>query len=574
MNNSIKTVRAKLMLMVIPLAVVSLIVMIIYSLMLNKTYKEAEEIFYDELYSMNNELVSADRDFYQAYVAEIMLQTSIAQMDPATIQGYLDDITENSTQVQEHVDSVVAMAKADPAMWSFSSGGGTMASFSQMFYDEYSNWQNSIDTESGEGNLEVHRGHFANARDAIDNMEKVVEEYAKVEKESLEKQLMVTIIALLVGVLVAYGIIAVFVVMVIKYIRVNITIIIQKIETLANNDLTGEIVPLKSKDEIGRLSRAAAKLKDELTKDITALGSTSAKLTEASGIMERTTDETSSSMSNIDSAVGELATTATQTATDIENVSREMNGIQSMTEQSIESTGKLSGACDEIHDITNKGMKIVDGLTSVTNQSVEAFESIFRALELIDERTKEISTASDLIASIATQTNLLSLNASIEAARAGEAGRGFAVVATEIGSLAEQSGQSAQTINSMLDELVKSANNASEESERVRKFVDQQKNAVDETRISFESIVGNIDTVNSGVSELNGINSELGRSVDSVMGLVESLSAASEQNAATAQQLSATMTTVSTSVNEMSEMGKNVYHAAEDVGDIAKSFKL
>ncbi|MBR6326329.1 MAG: hypothetical protein IKR61_05935 [Lachnospiraceae bacterium] len=251
-----------------------------------------------------------------------------------------------------------------------------------------------------------------------------------------------------------------------------------------------------------------------------------------------------------------------------------MMDIGNMMDQSVESTKMLSEECNGMREVTDHGMQTVDGLTKITEQNVKAFNGIFDAINGIDERTKAISTASELITSIASQTNLLSLNASIEAARAGEAGRGFAVVAGEIGQLADQSAQSADSINKMLEELENSAKFATDQSALVRQYVDQQKQAVHDTREQFEAIVASIGKVGKGVQTLDEANAQLEHGVSSIRDLLDSLSAASEENAATAQELSATTQSVNGSVQELRESVDSVGNSAEDLVAIVDDFKI
>ncbi len=571
---NIKSVRTKLLLMVVPLAIVSAIVMVVYSIMLYSTFTNAENVFFNELYTINNELLSADRDFYQAYVGEQGIQISVMTGAEADIAGYMDDLVSNSEQVTERVTKVTGLVQGFPDLAKYSKDGETMDSLIGKFNTLYEGWQTSVNHENGEGDLVAHRQYFSDARDCLDKMQELVENYAMDKKAELTSNLQKNVVVTFVLIILIYGLIAVFVVYIIRYIRMNIATLIKKLESIAGKNLTDEITTLDTADEIGRLSRASEKLRKELAEIISSLDTSSKELSNSSALMANNTEESSISMSNIDSAANELAQTATQQATDIQDISSEMNDIQSIAETSVTNTAKLAEACDEIQSITDSGMKTVDSLTSITDLSVGAFESIFDAIDLIDEKTKAISTASDLIASIATQTNLLSLNASIEAARAGEAGRGFAVVASEIGSLAEQSGQSAQTINEMLEELLRSADNASSQSDKVRKYVEDQKNAVMETKNSFEAIVDNVKTVDNGVRILNGVNADLDKGINNVLSLVESLSASSEENAATAQELSATTSTVTDSMVELKQTGGDVNSASTGLSAIVGKFSV
>ena len=245
-----------------------------------------------------------------------------------------------------------------------------------------------------------------------------------------------------------------------------------------------------------------------------------------------------------------------------------------MSKQSLKDTMELATACDDIEKITKAGMDTVNGLTDITNQNMKAFESIFVAIEGVGERTRAIGTASDMITSIASQTNLLSLNASIEAARAGEAGKGFAVVADEIRQLAEQSASSANTINSMLKELMQSAKQAAEESELVKEYVERQRQSVIDTKDGFVAIVDNLNIINDGVNNLRNVSNHLGTKVNSISSLSESLSAASEENAATAQELSATTSSVAATIINLEKTGNSVNEHSDELNVIVKEYKL
>ena len=126
----------------------------------------------------------------------------------------------------------------------------------------------------------------------------------------------------------------------------------------------------------------------------------------------------------------------------------------------------------------------------------------------------------------------------------------------------------------MLEELLRSADNASSQSDKVRKYVEDQKNAVMETKNSFEAIVDNVKTVDNGVRILNGVNADLDKGINNVLSLVESLSASSEENAATAQELSATTSTVTDSMVELKQTGGDVNSASTGLSAIVGEFSV
>ena len=304
------------------------------------------------------------------------------------------------------------------------------------------------------------------------------------------------------------------------------------------------------------------------------LQGSSVALADSSNQMGHSTQETSGSIASINNAASELANTATSQATDIADIANHMTTVDEMMQRNTENANALAEISHQILKVTDEGLSRVDGLKSITDQSVAAFEEIFEVIGGIEESTKKISEASDLISSIAGQTNLLSLNASIEAARAGDAGRGFAVVADEIRQLSEQSANSVNVINEMLSDLQSNTDNAAKRSDNVRGYVSRQKEAVEETSQSFTDIANGIQSINSTVDALHSANENLGEGVANISGLIENLSAISEENAATAQELNATTDTVNNSVEVLAENGDNVSKSAMDLERIISEFKV
>ncbi len=564
----------KLVLMVVPLGIISLIGLIVLAVSMHNVVATSESVYYDQLYTVSSEALNADRDFYQAYTAELCMLAYAGYVDDATMQGYLDDYDENAVQALDRVMKIEGILENYPELANYSWNGTSLAKAVDNYKEQSKLWDDAYDPHTGTGDIAAQVGYFSTARSELSDMSDIVEEYAQIQKKKLEAQQTATLFTVMGVVTVLFLLCAFLSAYIIHYIRVNVTKVTASIDAIAKKDLTADVVNLDTADEVGQLSRAAAALKKNQLEMVQALQTASGTLDGHSNLMAENTREASQNMTNIDNAAGELANTATATATDIERLSGEMVDIGNMTEQSVTSTKSLASACGDIEEITDQGMKIVDDLTAATDKNTKAFENIFAAINGIDERTKKIGDASSLITDIASQTNLLSLNASIEAARAGEAGRGFAVVADEIRQLAEQSASSAQTINQMIEELLASAADATEQSKLVRQYVEEQKDSVEKTKDSFTAIVENVETVNSGVKDLQEVNEKLGFGVSNIGNLVDSLSAASEENAATAEELSATTSTVAEAVRELQDVGQSIHHSSGELADIVGSFNV
>ena len=197
-------------------------------------------------------------------------------------------------------------------------------------------------------------------------------------------------------------------------------------------------------------------------------------------------------------------------------------------------------------------------LSKSSDQTTDAFNKIAAQIRKTDESVMKIQEAVNLIASIASQTNLLSLNASIEAARAGDAGRGFAVVAGEIQQLAEQTNSSARIINGIIAGLSEESKQTVQSINDVTAIIGDQKEKLDETKLRFRSVSEDIEITESamkGVLQQAEICSSAG---SHVVDLMTNLSAIAEENAASTEQ-------TNTSMNELNSATISLAETAQEL---------
>ena len=205
----------------------------------------------------------------------------------------------------------------------------------------------------------------------------------------------------------------------------------------------------------------------------------------------------------------------------------------------------------EMHHISGESSRFMHELSLTNEKTVSAFSQVAQQTHTTNESVQKIREATELITSIASQTSLLSLNASIEAARAGEAGRGFAVVASEIQKLAEQSSESAEIINRIIEELSKEADLTVHIVDEVSGVMEMQKERIAHTMDYFRTLE---DGISQSGRETEQIKEETGvcsDARDKVGNVIDNLFSISEQNAASTQETTASMLELSETIERL-----------------------
>ena len=252
-------------------------------------------------------------------------------------------------------------------------------------------------------------------------------------------------------------------------------------------------------------------LADSLNRIIQSLSGTLGNIYESS-------EQVSMGATQMAQSAQSLAEGATNQAASVEELTAT---IQNITETIVHSSEKAE---ESFHN--------AERFKKEAEASNEEIKDLNLAMERINETSKEIANIITAIEDIASQTNLLSLNASIEAARAGEAGRGFAVVADQIGKLAADSATSAVNTKNLIEHAI-------QEIERGNEIMLRATGAI-------ESVIQGISTLAASTNEISTLSAsqadamrQLEIGIEQISEVIQNNSAAAEQTSATSQELSA-----------------------------------
>ena len=271
-----------------------------------------------------------------------------------------------------------------------------------------------------------------------------------------------------------------------------------EVKAIAQGDLT------RNGDDITDFLGDFSELKTSLLYILKRFNST---LTEISNLAE----QVSSNSSEVENASKSLADGATEQAGVIEELNATIDAVVDLAEDTAKETQSASAR--------------VKASTNKANEEKEKMNDLLMEMEHITEISKEIGNIITDIEDIASQTNLLSLNASIEAARAGEAGKGFAVVADQIGKLAADSAKSAVNTRDLIDKTLVEI----EKGNTITRTTADAFNQIITDMESFAELAENtMEKANSQAESLE----QIGQGIEQLSGVVQGNAASSEENTA------------------------------------------
>ena len=347
----------------------------------------------------------------------------------------------------------------------------------------------------------------------------------------------------------------------------------KELGSLAEGDTDISIREKSNIRETSQIMNATTKLGEVLSSSIGKIRSSTETLT---GTIKNTAEMASGSSDAADQ-IAESMQALTQTtmtmAESVQEISDNVIQMGQMIEQAVDNVTHLNNNADAMSDANNEASECIAKMIASSERSSAAVEDITSRINTTNESIVRINEMVSLITGIASQTNLLSLNASIEAARAGEAGRGFAVVAEEIKALAEQSDVSANQIKVIVSEIGESSTKCVEQAQKVTDIISEERELLNVTKEKFSKLDSNINGSVTEIASVSGITEQLETIKETLLNSVSDLSAISEETSATNEEVAAAVNNVATNIGTVSSNTDTMNGLSSDLENAVAYFK-
>ncbi|HEX6938856.1 MAG TPA: HAMP domain-containing methyl-accepting chemotaxis protein [Longimicrobiales bacterium] len=320
----------------------------------------------------------------------------------------------------------------------------------------------------------------------------------------------------------------------------------------------------------GAFSSMAERLRTIVGETVTTAEQISASASDLSSISE----QVAASSGEVSTAMVGITSGAEQQVEGLKSVELSLEDIRKRALEATESSERMNELGERIRLLAESRQRDIREALEMLLEIREVVEASGREVHRLDEASEKITDFVETIQGIASQTNLLALNAAIEAARAGEHGRGFAVVADEVRKLADQSARAADEVALTVREIRREIRMVVSTMEKGTAKVVGVERVSKSAETAFDEIIDAVNVVREAAAQVAEVARYNMGAVSTVEETVRTVGATAEMHAASAEQVSAAAQEQSASTEEMSASAVQLLEAAERLKELVSGFKV
>jgi len=348
----------------------------------------------------------------------------------------------------------------------------------------------------------------------------------------------------------------------------------KRMQQITEGDLSEPPLIANSKDEVGQLTEATNTMSDILNRLLKQIQTVSTDVAAHSEELMQSATEVKTGTEQIVDTVNEIASGTELQASNASDVATTMAEFTLKMSDVNNSSKDVHQYSQNVMALTKEGQGLMDASTEQMTSIHHIVKDAVYKVDELSKQTQEISKIVAVIQDIASQTNLLALNAAIEAARAGEHGKGFAVVADEVRKLAEQVAVSVDDITGIVQRIQQDSNMVTSSLETGFGEVEKGTTQIAATNETFSQIAEAVYSMSTNIDNMSTKLEDVVQNTINIHKSVDEIAAISEQSAAGIQETSATIEQAASSMDEINNSSVNLADMAENLNELTRKFKL
>ncbi|MCG8478596.1 MAG: methyl-accepting chemotaxis protein [Spirochaetales bacterium] len=519
-------------------------------------------------------LVQADRDAYQSNLALAYFLSE--RWSGETVDVLIDDVRGNRDQVVERFELFLAAYGEENV-------DASIVTDFRAFFAGWSRLTDAILSDSATPETEdravsayyegAYNAQFGPMRDSIDQLTEIVQEGAQTQLETVRTAAnLVTTLVIIVVAVVVLTFLSTLVIIIRQIIRpIGATTDIIRDISEGEGDLTRRLEN-RRRDEVGRMAEFFNIFIEKLNVIVRNIVGTTSEMDEVKNALVAMASEAQAAVTEITANLDSMRRRSTHLDSGIEKaegsvgslsaslveLERRIGGQVDMAENSAAAVDQMAASIDGVAEIVQERQAVAEEIQTALDGGIETLQTTASAIGTVNESVDSVLQITQVISTIAAQTNLLAMNAAIEAAHAGDSGRGFAVVAGEIRKLSETSSANSKEINRVLKSITDQIRSATSESTK--------------TQESFEHVQSEYRRLTAALREISAKTLELrdgGREIARTMlSLKEMAFEARDQSTAMETNRDALNTEIGTVRSASQELVRGMNEVAIGINEI------